>query len=292
MSKSKLKILAVFLSLTMTVQMLPAFVLAEGQDNEPDEQKTVESSEPETKEKTKTETKEPKKPNDQGDKKVEKKEESEPEVTKAPEEKAAPESKEAPDAKEEEKTGEKPVSETEEKPEDKTAPEPEEKTEPEQKEGTEPEEKPEEPEKTGEVKAPSQPVKVPKKGDQSFPLSEGATAKSITLRWDPVPNATGYEVWRADSVDGEYVLLSTNIDLNSPLYFDAPLEAGKYYYYKIVVHIEGEEDREDRKIELYAEFESGNRFSIETRKESEIAGLQPMLDELYEYLASLFQWYR
>ena len=55
---------------------------------------------------------------------------------------------------------------------------------------------------------------------------------------------------------------------------------------------EGEEDREDRKIELYAEFESGNRFSIETRKESEIAGLQPMLDELYEYFASLFQWYR
>ena len=245
MSKSKLKILAVFLSLTMTVQMLPAFVLAEGQDNEPDEQKTVESSEPETKEKTKTETKEPKKPDDQGDKKVEKKEESEPEVTKAPEEKAAPESKEAPDAKEEEKPGE-PAADTEEKPEDKTAPEPEEKTEPEQKEGTEPEEKPEEPEKTGEVKAPSQPVKVPKKGDQSFPLSEGATAKSITLRWDPVPNATGYEVWRADSVDGEYVLLSTNIDLNSPLYFDAPLEAGKYYYYKIVVHIEGEEDRESK----------------------------------------------
>ena len=55
---------------------------------------------------------------------------------------------------------------------------------------------------------------------------------------------------------------------------------------------DGEEDREDRKIELYAEFESGNRFSIETRKESEIEGLQPMLDELYEYYASLFQWYR
>ena len=55
---------------------------------------------------------------------------------------------------------------------------------------------------------------------------------------------------------------------------------------------EGEEDREDRKLELYAEFESGNRFSIETRKESEIEGMKPMLDELYEYLASLFQSYR
>ena len=55
---------------------------------------------------------------------------------------------------------------------------------------------------------------------------------------------------------------------------------------------EGEEDREDRRLDLYGEFESGNRFSIETKKESEIEGLQPMLDELYEYHASLFQSYR
>ena len=51
---------------------------------------------------------------------------------------------------------------------------------------------------------------------------------------------------------------------------------------------DGEEDLEGRRLELYVEFESGRRMSIETKKASEIEGLGPMLSELYEYLESLF----
>ena len=51
---------------------------------------------------------------------------------------------------------------------------------------------------------------------------------------------------------------------------------------------DGEEDAQDRKVDIYVEFESGKRLNIETSKASEIDAMKPILDELTEYLDSLF----
>ncbi|MBQ2679278.1 MAG: hypothetical protein IJF98_03680 [Firmicutes bacterium] len=51
---------------------------------------------------------------------------------------------------------------------------------------------------------------------------------------------------------------------------------------------DGEEDAQDRKLDIYVEFESGKRLNIETSKASEIDAMKPILDELTEYLDSLF----
>ena len=93
------------------------------------------------------------------------------------------------------------------------------------------------------------------RADSAFPLEVGATARSIKLEWDPIDGATGYEVWRKDSVTGEFKLLGGVADLDHPLYFDAPLEAGHYYYYKVVVHLKGGDDLEseaDHETDLVA----------------------------------------
>ena len=51
---------------------------------------------------------------------------------------------------------------------------------------------------------------------------------------------------------------------------------------------DGEEDAQDRKVDIYVEFGSGKRLNIETSKASEIDAMKPILDELTEYLDSLF----
>ena len=49
-----------------------------------------------------------------------------------------------------------------------------------------------------------------------------------------------------------------------------------------------EPDSEEFKLDMYVEYRSGNRLSIETSKESEISGIKPLLDELTEYHDALF----
>ncbi len=44
-----------------------------------------------------------------------------------------------------------------------------------------------------------------------------------------------------------------------------------------------EPDSEDAFVDIYVEFDDGRRFNIETKKESEIEGMKPMLDEFAEY---------
>ncbi len=44
-----------------------------------------------------------------------------------------------------------------------------------------------------------------------------------------------------------------------------------------------EPDSEDAFVDIYVEYDDGDRFNIETKKESEIEGMKPMLDEFAEY---------
>ena len=50
-----------------------------------------------------------------------------------------------------------------------------------------------------------------------------------------------------------------------------------------------EEDSKTLSLDLYMVYESGERYSIETRKESEIEGIRPLIEELINYHRSLFK---
>ena len=52
---------------------------------------------------------------------------------------------------------------------------------------------------------------------------------------------------------------------------------------------DGEADSEDLYVDLYVEYESGRRMTIETKKASEIEGLQPLIGDLLAYFEPLFE---
>ena len=64
-----------------------------------------------------------------------------------------------------------------------------------------------------------------------FTSSASVTHKAITLRWNAVAGATGYEVLRSTSSKGTYVSIAANVD--DTTYTDTGVAAGKTYYYKV-----------------------------------------------------------
>ena len=56
-------------------------------------------------------------------------------------------------------------------------------------------------------------------------------AQQVTLTWDLVPHANGYNVYRSEAANGSYKAIATNVANNH--YVDTGLEKGKTYYYKI-----------------------------------------------------------
>lgn len=61
-----------------------------------------------------------------------------------------------------------------------------------------------------------------------------------------------------------------------------------YYGFGSKTTADGEEDSDDLYLDLYVEYESGRRMTIETRKASEIEGLRPLLADLTAYIDRLF----
>lgn len=56
-----------------------------------------------------------------------------------------------------------------------------------------------------------------------------APTKANELKWDPVEDAIGYNVYRATKKDGEYVCIAV---VEKPEYIDTTAENGKKYFYK------------------------------------------------------------
>jgi fibronectin type 3 domain-containing protein len=64
----------------------------------------------------------------------------------------------------------------------------------------------------------------------------------IRITWDPVEDATGYEMWRAAAPDGTYEKLNT-LGAGSTACYDTSFTGGKTYYYKVRASITvGEND--------------------------------------------------
>jgi membrane carboxypeptidase/penicillin-binding protein PbpC len=79
----------------------------------------------------------------------------------------------------------------------------------------------------------------------SIPTNVSATATSssnATITWNAVTGASGYNIYRSTSTDGEYAKVNTLLVTNSP-YNDTGLEESKTYYYKITgVNASGESE--------------------------------------------------
>ena len=53
---------------------------------------------------------------------------------------------------------------------------------------------------------------------------------SISIKWSKVSNASGYEIWRANSAKGNYSKIKTIKNSSTTSYTNTKLKAGRYYY--------------------------------------------------------------
>ena len=53
---------------------------------------------------------------------------------------------------------------------------------------------------------------------------------SVSIKWSKVSNASGYEIWRANSAKGNYSKIKTIKTKNTTSYANKKLSAGHYYY--------------------------------------------------------------
>jgi len=84
-------------------------------------------------------------------------------------------------------------------------------------------------------------IKISYQGGLSPPtnvaITDDSTVGELTLDWDPVSNANGYYVYRAQasgSTTGDYTEVA---DVSSPPYTDSDLEDGEQYYYRVASHV-------------------------------------------------------
>ena len=80
------------------------------------------------------------------------------------------------------------------------------------------------------------------KPELSVSYDEGSRA--VKLSWTKVTNATGYDVYRAKSLDGAYTKL-TKTSITGTTLTNASVEAGETYYYKVVAKVSGGESASD-----------------------------------------------
>jgi hypothetical protein len=109
-----------------------------------------------------------------------------------------------------------------------------------------------------------------------------------TVAWDR-------RMFPEDYYEGLTVILADHNVVNRYEFSRYDRESGNYgnhdegyFGFGTKTTADGEEDSEDRYVDLYVEYESGRRMTIETKKASEIEGLQPLLQDLQAYLEPLF----
>ncbi len=66
-----------------------------------------------------------------------------------------------------------------------------------------------------------------------MPEVKTLSGSSISISWDDLPGAAGYELWRSTSLNGAYTNIHSSHTVN---YLDTGLAAGTSYYYKVLVY--------------------------------------------------------
>ena len=62
--------------------------------------------------------------------------------------------------------------------------------------------------------------------------TSGTFVDRVRLAWEPVPNASGYEIWRSSTADGTYARVGLTA---LPAYDDMAISPGSTYWYKVRV---------------------------------------------------------
>ncbi len=81
-----------------------------------------------------------------------------------------------------------------------------------------------------------------------------ASQTRVKIIWNIVEGVSGYEIYRSDNPEGEFVLTKTITDPSVTSYNNSGLIAGKTYYYKMRAYVGGD-DKENR---IYSEYSNIN----------------------------------
>lgn len=87
----------------------------------------------------------------------------------------------------------------------------------------------------------AKPTAAPDSVDDVKNLTSVSAAKKITLSWDAVDNATGYQIYRKDTYNGSYKKVKTITDPNTTTWINTGLSKKHEYYYKVRAYITTEE---------------------------------------------------
>jgi fibronectin type 3 domain-containing protein len=70
-------------------------------------------------------------------------------------------------------------------------------------------------------------------GDVANVIAASYSSSSVKVSWSAVYGASGYEVWRSDTADGEYTLIKST---TYKYYTNSYLEPNRTYHYKVVAY--------------------------------------------------------
>lgn len=74
-------------------------------------------------------------------------------------------------------------------------------------------------------------------GTMSAPTIKSRSKTSITIGWTKHGNASGYLVYRSNSLNGKYSKIATISKASTTSYKDTKVSSGEYYYYKVRLYV-------------------------------------------------------
>ncbi|MBN1696102.1 MAG: fibronectin type III domain-containing protein [Spirochaetales bacterium] len=89
----------------------------------------------------------------------------------------------------------------------------------------------------------------------------GGSVSAVVIRWDSIPEADGYSVYRSESTAGSYTDISGTI--GETVYSDAKAVPGKLYYYKIMAHAAAGDSDLSPAVSGYRVLDAPARCSVE-----------------------------
>jgi len=93
-------------------------------------------------------------------------------------------------------------------------------------------------------------------------ITTTTTSSSITLNWDLVSGAAGYNVYRSSTLSGPYDLVGTTTPTTTTTYTDTGRSAGTIYYYKVAATNSGGAGPQSTYIVARTQYSSSNTISV------------------------------
>jgi hypothetical protein len=131
------------------------------------------------------------------------------------------------------------------------------------------------------------PPNAPYNNDTKLTASANTTDTAITLNWDKVDGATGYNVKRSTTQGSGYATIASNVTENT--YNDTTVQAGTTYYYIVTPIINGQEGTPSNEASATANklTESGNVILTITMTNGNIKSYTVSMTKVNDFIS----WY-